>query len=207
MYCTVSWPFFLISFLKFLNSSLHPIDLGADLSCDSAHKTLGCLTGGAYLHISKNAPKDFVDLSKRAMMTFASTSPSYLIMQSLDNLNNILNEDFKNKLTKKDYFLYLLNRNIFLLLSPIIIVTLIVVFVFMVAKDGFSSGDVLYLLPILLFLLSYVQVNNAIKNAIKSNESTESLKIILDDKKYKEAYLPTRRYCAFRRVCDAGQLQ
>lgn len=97
-----------------------------------------------------------------------------------------IEKDFKNKLTKKDYFLYLLNRNIFLLLSPIIIVTLIVVFVFMVAKDGFSSGDVLYLLPILLFLLSYVQVNNAIKNAIKSNESTESLKIILDDKKYKE---------------------
>ena len=28
-----------------------------------------------------------------------------------------------------------------------------------------------------------------------------------DDKKYKEAYLPTRRYCAFRRVCDAGRLQ
>lgn len=97
-----------------------------------------------------------------------------------------IEKDFKNKLTKKDYFLYLLNRNIFLLLSPIIIVTLIVVFVFMVTKDGFSSGDVLYLLPILLFLLSYVQVNNAIKNAIKSNENTESLKVILDDKKYKE---------------------
>lgn len=97
-----------------------------------------------------------------------------------------IEKDFKNKLTKKDYFLYLLNRNIFLLLSPVIIAALIVVFIFMVTKDGFSSGDILYLLPILLFLLSYVQVNNAIKNALKSNESTESLKVILDDKKYKE---------------------
>lgn len=91
------------SYLKFLENSIHPIDLGADLSCDSAHKTLGCLTGGAYLHISKNAPKEFLDISKRAMMTFASTSPSYLILQSLDNLNVSLKTDFKTKLneTKK----------------------------------------------------------------------------------------------------------
>lgn len=97
-----------------------------------------------------------------------------------------IEKDFKNKLTKKDYFLYLLNRNIFLLLSPIIILALIVVFIFMVNKDGFQGNDVLYLLPILLFLLSYVQVNNAINNAIKSNEKTESLKVILEENKYKE---------------------
>ena len=42
------------AYLAFLNESLHPIALGADMCCDSAHKTLPALTGGAYLHLSKN---------------------------------------------------------------------------------------------------------------------------------------------------------
>ena len=40
------------AYLKFLPKSMHPIDLGADICCDSAHKTLPVLTGGAYLHLS-----------------------------------------------------------------------------------------------------------------------------------------------------------
>ena len=43
------------AYLRFLNPSRHPMDLGADLCCDSAHKTLPVLTGGAYLHVSKKA--------------------------------------------------------------------------------------------------------------------------------------------------------
>ncbi len=39
------------AYLRFLSPSRHPMDLGADLCCDSAHKTLPVLTGGAYLHI------------------------------------------------------------------------------------------------------------------------------------------------------------
>ena len=39
------------AYLKFLPESLHPMDAGADLCCDSAHKTLPVLSGGAYLHI------------------------------------------------------------------------------------------------------------------------------------------------------------
>ena len=35
------------AYLKFLRPSRHPMDLGADLCCDSAHKTLPVLTGGA----------------------------------------------------------------------------------------------------------------------------------------------------------------
>ena len=34
------------AYLKFLPQSRHPMDLGADLCCDSAHKTLPALTGG-----------------------------------------------------------------------------------------------------------------------------------------------------------------
>ena len=75
------------AYLNFLPESKHPIALGADMCCDSAHKTLPVLTGGGYLHISKNAPAELARHAKKAMALFASTSPSYLILQSLDLAN------------------------------------------------------------------------------------------------------------------------
>lgn len=71
------------AYLRFLPHSLHPMDLGADLCCDSAHKTLPVLTGGAYLH-ARGWSKDEV---KAALALFGSTSPSYLVLQSLDAAN------------------------------------------------------------------------------------------------------------------------
>ena len=103
------------AYLKFLQPSRHPMDLGADLCCDSAHKTLPVLTGGAYLHCRLQ----FRDWAKNALALFGSTSPSYLILQSLDGANPILAEvanrlkDFvpsveavKEKLADKGYTLY-----------------------------------------------------------------------------------------------------
>ncbi len=78
------------SYLKFLSHSLHPIDLGADICCDSAHKTLPVLTGGAYLHISANAPQMLAQNAPNALALFGSTSPSYLILQSLDLANKTI---------------------------------------------------------------------------------------------------------------------
>ena len=78
------------AYLKFLSPSRHPMDLGADVCCDSAHKTLPVLTGGAYLHLSHHAPASLVDHAKRALAMFGSTSPSYLILQSLDAANPVL---------------------------------------------------------------------------------------------------------------------
>ena len=66
---------------------LHPTEAGADICCDSAHKTLPVLTGGAYLHISRNAPKGMTEKAKAAFSVFGSSSPSYLILQSLDAFN------------------------------------------------------------------------------------------------------------------------
>jgi len=86
------------AYLHFLDEPVHPLDLGADICCDSAHKTLNVLTGGAYLHIGKNAPKSFADNAKSAMALFGSTSPSYLIMASLDLCNAYLAGDFSTKL-------------------------------------------------------------------------------------------------------------
>ena len=80
------------AYLRFLPESRHPMDLGADLCCDSAHKTLPVLTGGAYLHLSSTMEASVGEQAKGAMMLFGSTSPSYLILQSLDGANRYLEE-------------------------------------------------------------------------------------------------------------------
>lgn len=87
------------AYLKFLSSSLHPIDMGAAMCTDSAHKTLPVLTGGAYLHISKDYP-DFCRGARNALSIFASTSPSYLILRSLDICNKHLSTSYKEKLSE-----------------------------------------------------------------------------------------------------------
>ncbi len=107
------------AYLKFLKVSQHPVDLGADICCDSAHKTLPVLTGGAYLHVSNTAPQIFVNQAKNALSLFGSTSPSYLILQSLDRFNKYISENgevfsafskrvagFKEDLTKLGFELY-----------------------------------------------------------------------------------------------------
>ena len=78
------------AYLKFLRPSRHPIDLGADLCCDSAHKTLPVLTGGAYLHVAPGDGFGFAERAREALALFGSTSPSYLILQSLDAANAAL---------------------------------------------------------------------------------------------------------------------
>ena len=103
------------AYLKFLRPSRHPMDLGADLCCDSAHKTLPVLTGGAYLH----GTEKFRDWAKNALALFGSTSPSYLILQSLDGANPYLAsltdrlkefvpyvESVKEKLSARGYALH-----------------------------------------------------------------------------------------------------
>ncbi|NCC16012.1 MAG: amino acid decarboxylase [Clostridia bacterium] len=92
------------AYLRFLPESLHPLDLGADMCCDSAHKTLPVLTGGAYLHIAKDAIAPFENDGKNALALFGSTSPSYLTLQSLDLCNRIVAEGYGEKIavcTKK----------------------------------------------------------------------------------------------------------
>ncbi len=88
------------AYLRFLTPPCHPLDLGADLCCDSAHKTLPVLTGGAYLHFSKHTSKALWEQAKGAMALFGSTSPSYLIMASLDRCNAYLAQGYAQKLRK-----------------------------------------------------------------------------------------------------------
>ena len=88
------------AYLGFLPKNMHPIALGADICCDSAHKTLPVLTGGAYLHISGNAPDMISEYVENAMSLFASTSPSYIIMQSLDTANKYIADGYPERLEK-----------------------------------------------------------------------------------------------------------
>lgn len=97
----------------------HPIALGADMCCDSAHKTLPVLTGGAYLHIASRAEK-YCSSARQMLSFFASTSPSYLILQSLDMCNAYIADGYaerlavtcdnvarlKKRLTEKGYLLH-----------------------------------------------------------------------------------------------------
>ena len=86
------------AYLRFLEPSCHPLELGADLCCDSAHKTLPVLTGGAYLHINRAASASLRESAKTAMAMFGSTSPSYLTLASLDLCNRYLADGYRDRL-------------------------------------------------------------------------------------------------------------
>lgn len=64
----------------------HPLALGADMTADSAHKTLPVLTGGALLHIGRADEPLTIDrqTAKAAMALFGSTSPAFPVLASLD---------------------------------------------------------------------------------------------------------------------------
>ena len=68
----------------------HPIKYGADMTADSAHKTLPAITGTAYVHL---ADRHFRDGIKSAMALFGSSSPSYLMLESLDLCNRYIAEE------------------------------------------------------------------------------------------------------------------
>lgn len=83
--------------LRFMPGNLHPIHLGADMCCDSAHKMLPAFTGAAYLHTSRS---EYAGMLKQAMGLFGSTSPSYLIMASLDVCNKYISERINEDIAK-----------------------------------------------------------------------------------------------------------
>lgn len=59
----------------------NPIELGADMVVMSSHKTLPSFTQTAYLHVGKNMDTTKVEFY---LKMFSSTSPSYMLMCSMD---------------------------------------------------------------------------------------------------------------------------
>ncbi len=58
------------------------MELGADMSCQSAHKTLNALTGAAYLHIKSDLVSP--EQVEKTLIMLHSSSPSYVIASSAD---------------------------------------------------------------------------------------------------------------------------
>ncbi len=87
------------AYLRWLSPALHPILLGATMCCDSAHKTLPVLTGGAYLHIARGAER-YLPSARSRLALFASTSPSYLTLASLDLCNRYLADGYAERLAE-----------------------------------------------------------------------------------------------------------
>ena len=87
------------AYLAYLTPAKHPIALGAAMCADSAHKTLPALTGGAYLHISKKYAH-LCESARSALSVFASTSPSYLTLASLDLCNRYISDGYPERLAE-----------------------------------------------------------------------------------------------------------
>ncbi|MBQ5884453.1 MAG: aminotransferase class V-fold PLP-dependent enzyme [Clostridia bacterium] len=88
------------AYSAFLKDTFHPILSGADMCCDSAHKTLPALTGSGYIHIEKEDRFNFSENIHEAMTIFGSSSPSYLLLQSLDLCNKYISEKIRYDLEK-----------------------------------------------------------------------------------------------------------
>ena len=97
-----------------------------------------------------------------------------------------IEKDFKNKLTKKDYVIYLLQRNLILVLSPFIITILLIAIISSIVKDGFTFTTIIYFLPIILFILTYIQMYRVIKHTLNSQKEISELKITLTNNEYKD---------------------
>jgi len=79
---------------KFHSSLPRPsLEAGADICIQSAHKTLPALTQSAYLHVNKNLT-DSIDIDRLEfnLRLLQTTSPSYLLMSSLDIARAIMEQ-------------------------------------------------------------------------------------------------------------------
>jgi len=70
------------------------IKFGADIIVQSAHKNLPAFTQGAYLHVNN---KDLIESVEKYLKIFQSSSPSYIIMASLDASVDFILKEGKEK--------------------------------------------------------------------------------------------------------------
>ncbi|NLK72848.1 MAG: aminotransferase class I/II-fold pyridoxal phosphate-dependent enzyme [Clostridiales bacterium] len=70
------------------------VDSGADIVINSIHKTIASFTQSAVMHV--NSERVDIDNIKDKLQIIQSTSPSYLLMASLDISASIMEEDGKN---------------------------------------------------------------------------------------------------------------
>lgn len=80
------------------------LELGADVVVQSIHKTLPAFTQTALLHVGKAAldREKYIHKIDRYLNILQTTSPSYLLMSSIDSCLELLNSD-KGKAMMEDY--------------------------------------------------------------------------------------------------------
>jgi arginine/lysine/ornithine decarboxylase len=87
------------------------IHKGADIVVQSAHKTLPALTMGAFLHVNSDQIDEY--RLSQALQMVQSSSPSYLIMSSLDlcrlYMENLSEDDLNNIILQSDEFREFIN--------------------------------------------------------------------------------------------------
>lgn len=76
---------------SFPKSALHS---GADIVINSLHKTLPAITGTSILHLSKNSIPE-KDRVQKSLLRLLSTSPSYLMLNSIDSCLHLLDKEGK----------------------------------------------------------------------------------------------------------------
>ena len=78
--------------LPFVDEKLSAINKGADIVIQSLHKTLPSFTQTAIIHLTNESKKRSINLEKRLKETipqFQTTSPSYVLMASMDECFNM----------------------------------------------------------------------------------------------------------------------
>ncbi len=83
--------------------------LGADIWVQSAHKTLPVLTGGAWLHSNERIDSNRL---RQKLQLVHTSSPSFLIMKSLDDGRNWMEEQGKEALKKLEENIQVFFHNI-----------------------------------------------------------------------------------------------
>ena len=79
--------------LEFMNIENEALNSGADIVIQSLHKTLPALTGTAILHMQGELVKE--ENIKRELSIFETSSPSYVLMSSIDNCLDLLEKKGK----------------------------------------------------------------------------------------------------------------
>ena len=70
---------------------------GADCAVESAHKTLGAYTGGAWLHLRRAGDEPRL---RRMLRMVSTSSPSFLILRSLDEARAFMDEHGREALAR-----------------------------------------------------------------------------------------------------------
>jgi len=97
-----------------------------------------------------------------------------------------ITKDFKQTLTKKDYLKFLLVTNNILVLSPLIVISITIAAIYSIVVKGFNILTLIYFIPVILFIVSYIKTYMLINNTSKAQKSIYESSITLTDNECKE---------------------